>query len=296
MSGAGCRNAKGAARHGASVTVVDTRGIQTFQPLMTRVDICRRAYEICEERNPAIAEMIARETGKTIREAIDKSLSPGSQSFEQALYEMHDPAAYVTPDCVLDITQVKLRETGRDRVAVEGAGLDPYEVGPLLHSTEATLREAASWLVGRHPEWGDALADGMAARLESLPDDADARLALASQLSRFAGQPGIQSLLAKTASGGSSPAAVVAMTAMRDSGLRELPPDWVKALLAVMERPSSELGGVASSVVKSVPPRKDDTAKIVAKALKVPLVVDKRLVGPLDPGLVEDILDRKSVV
>lgn len=33
-----------------------------------------------------------------------------------------------------------------------------------------------------------------------------------------------------------------------------------------------------------------DTAKIVAKALKVPLVVDKRLVGPLDPGLVEDIL------
>ena len=149
------------------------------------------------------------------------------------------------------------------RAAVEGAGLDPYEVGPLLHSSEATLRETASWLAGRHPEWGDALADVMAARLESLPDDADARLALASQLSRFAGQPGIQLLLAKTAGGGSSAAAVVAMTAMRDSGLKELPIEWVKALLAVMERTPSELGGVASSVVKSVPPRKDDTAKIV---------------------------------
>jgi len=44
---------------------------------------------------------------------------------EQLLYEMHDPAAYITPDCVLDVTQVKLRETGQDRVLVEGARAKP---------------------------------------------------------------------------------------------------------------------------------------------------------------------------
>ena len=33
-------------------------------PLMTRVDICRHAFEVCERRNPEIAEMITRETGK----------------------------------------------------------------------------------------------------------------------------------------------------------------------------------------------------------------------------------------
>lgn len=41
-------------------------------PLMKRVDICRHAFEVCERRNPEIAEMITRETGKTIREAIEE--------------------------------------------------------------------------------------------------------------------------------------------------------------------------------------------------------------------------------
>lgn len=40
---------------------------------------------------------------------------------EQLLYELHDPAAYVTPDVLLDITGVTLRETGPNRVAIQGA-------------------------------------------------------------------------------------------------------------------------------------------------------------------------------
>ena len=39
---------------------------------------------------------------------------------EQLLYEIHDPGAYVTPDVVLDLTKVEVRQTGRDRVAVTG--------------------------------------------------------------------------------------------------------------------------------------------------------------------------------
>lgn len=39
---------------------------------------------------------------------------------EQLLYELHDPAAYLTPDVVMDVSGVTMDQVGKDRVALHG--------------------------------------------------------------------------------------------------------------------------------------------------------------------------------
>ena len=52
----------------------------------------------------------------------------------------------------------------------------------------------------------------------------------------------------------------------------------------------AKVGEAPDLFITSPKARALETAEIVAKALKVGVVVDRRLVGPLDPGLVTDIL------
>ncbi len=53
---------------------------------------------------------------------------------EQILYEIHDPAAYLVPDVVLDLTAVEVEEIGKDRVRVFGA-----RGGPAPDKLKATI-------------------------------------------------------------------------------------------------------------------------------------------------------------
>src|SRR3954454_23167290 len=66
-------------------------------PLRARVEICRRAYDLCMERNDEIAEMIAREVGKTIREAREEMEEYTVDHFRRASEDVLRYAGSVPP-------------------------------------------------------------------------------------------------------------------------------------------------------------------------------------------------------
>ena len=79
---------------------------------------------------------------------------------EQLLYELGDPAAYLTPDCRADFTSLSLRQAGRDRVDVTGARGGPRPDTLKTSLTYAAGYQASGTLVY---SWPDAIAKARAA-------------------------------------------------------------------------------------------------------------------------------------
>lgn len=79
---------------------------------------------------------------------------------EQLLYEIHDPAAYITPDVVVDLMQVRLRDEGLNRVKVTGAkGLKrPDTLKVVMGYSDGWLGQAICGY-----SWPDAFAKAQAA-------------------------------------------------------------------------------------------------------------------------------------
>jgi Acyclic terpene utilisation family protein AtuA len=87
---------------------------------------------------------------------------------EQLLYEIHDPAAYLTPDVTADFSTARLAQAGPDRVAVRGAGGRPrpgqlkvtvaFDGGVLA---EAELSYAGPGAKGRARLAGEIVAERM---------------------------------------------------------------------------------------------------------------------------------------
>ena len=122
---------------------------------------------------------------------------------------------------------------------MDGGRLDAKATAELLGSTEPALKETASWIVGRHPEWAGALAGVLGERLARADLPAAERAELERQLGRFAEAAPIQRLLAAAAAtspSATAPERLSCLAAMSRSGLKpgRVPREWVDALATAL--------------------------------------------------------------
>jgi putative membrane-bound dehydrogenase-like protein len=112
--------------------------------------------------------------------------------------------------------------------------LKAAEVAPSLSSTQPVVRETAAWIASRHAEWAGDLAASLQDRLRSAgnlpagPPDAPATTELIKQLALFARHADVAALLTQVVRNNEAPLAarMIALRAMRTSGLRETPVAW----------------------------------------------------------------------
>jgi putative heme-binding domain-containing protein len=194
-------------------------------------------------------------------------------SITYALIEIADPAATAAG---LAHTDPRVRRAALIALdQMDGGRLDATQVASLLESPEPAVRDAAAWIVSRHADWADTLAGYLAQRLATRDlSDAD-RAELRSQLARFARSSTTQQLLAATVTNGSAgtptrsvsegnSARRIALEAMRDSGLREMPKNWVAAVTRAMADDDIEIVRAAVAAARAMSVPKDSTAELAA--------------------------------
>jgi len=92
-------------------------------------DMARIGYPVIEARSDG-SFAVTKHEGTGGRVSVETVTS-------QLVYEMSDPANYITPDCVADFTSIQLRQDGEDRVEISGItgrpATDTYKVSISFH-------------------------------------------------------------------------------------------------------------------------------------------------------------------
>jgi putative heme-binding domain-containing protein len=144
-----------------------------------------------------------------------------------------------------------------------GGNLKSEQVTALLSSTNALLKQTASWIIERHADWGTSLASFFEERLNAPALDTE-RAELQQQLERFARNAAIQELLLNAVSGDNRPAQVVALRALAKSAVKEMPAGWIAPLTNSLQQSDPRLLAAAISIVRAFPPPKTNTAALSA--------------------------------
>ena len=143
---------------------------------------------------------------------------------------------------------------------MDGAPLRPEDVIPLLDSPDEVTNETAWWVAGHHPDWGGLLAEFFQQRLTApRPDKAD----FAQKLTRFASNPAIQGLLARTVeSAPSLDARLIALRAMAGMRAEQLPSAWLAPLAGALSDNEPELARHAVAVARALPAAPDQAGAL----------------------------------
>lgn len=152
-----------------------------------------------------------------------------------------------------------------------GGGLDPNMVAGLLDSKEPLIRETAAWIVGRHPEWGDALAEYLRTRLDAIAfPEADGD-ALEGFLAQFAKSQSVQKLMAQILDEPRNvpQARHIVLPAIARSGLKEPPAAWIAAITRLLASDDEGLAEAAVLAARALPAAKAPDPKFAAALLAV---------------------------
>ena len=142
---------------------------------------------------------------------------------------------------------------------MEAGRLGPAFVAGLLGSSDAQLKDTASWIVGRHREWASATAGVLGQRLDRTDLSPAERSELEKQLGRLAQAGPIQELLANRLRDASAPrmARHSSLQAMAWSGLNEkqVPSSWIKGLASALDRSpkNADLIPLAVAAARALP-------------------------------------------
>jgi putative membrane-bound dehydrogenase-like protein len=208
-----------------------------------------------------------------------------------ALIEIDDPAS--------TLPGIQRGEAGVRRAALialdqmPGGGVRPEVVAADLASADRTTRETAAWIVGRHPEWGGALAGTLAMRLRSDKLTETDREELVTQLGRFAKSAEVERLLSAVLLDpkAAESSRVISLRAMSRAGLKEAPAGWVDALRPVLSSgtPLMKAEAVATArglTVKGVKAEELGTAlRQVAESVDLPVSVRVGALAAVPGGL-----------
>jgi putative membrane-bound dehydrogenase-like protein len=170
---------------------------------------------------------------------------------------------------------------------MKNGGLKVEQVAPDLFSSDLMVRDSASWIVGRHPEWGGALAGTFRERLRSKSLDlrenpelnqplvrfgkVSEAQELMQQLARFGKVMEVQEVIGAALADRSSTLATrtVALTAIRGSGLKTLPASWVAGLQAALADEDAGLNGTAVATLRGLALQQDPGGELAIRLREV---------------------------
>ncbi len=224
----------------------------------------------------AAAEALGRIGEKSAVPALLAAASaPNDRALEHsvtyALIEIADPQSTAAGLTSEDPRVIRTALVAIDQM--DGGRLDPARVADLLASADSALKETASWIVGRHPEWAGALAGVLGRRLDRPDLPPGERAELEKQLGRLAQAAQIQSLLADRLNNTSAPRAArqSSLQAVAWSGLNEkqVPAGWILGLATTLDQtpPDPELIPLAVAAARALP-----LAQVHAGQLSTPLL------------------------
>jgi putative membrane-bound dehydrogenase-like protein len=150
---------------------------------------------------------------------------------------------------------------------MDGGGLRPAAVEPLLSSSDQRLKETAWWVAGRHPEWGADLAGFFRRQLAAPSLAPAAREELVARLATFAAAPAVQELLAEQVRAGGGEARRLALRAMARARPRTVPAPWLDGLAEALASDDRELLRQAVSTARALPLPPKGAEKVTARLL-----------------------------